>query len=82
MGLAPGLREGTASAFPGIDSPGQVSAWRGWSWPTLRLLMPLVTLGWEGIQAPRGLQGFTRGHWVLLLPQKGLFPDCRTVTEV
>ena len=69
MALAPGLGEGTASAFPGIDSLGQVSAWRGQSWPALCLLMPLVTLRWEGVQAPRGLQGFTRGHWVPLLPQ-------------
>ena len=81
MALAPGLRHGTASAFPGIGSPGQVSAWRGRSRPALRLLTPLVTLGWEGVQAPWGLRAFTRGHWVPLLPQKGLSPDCRKVTE-
>ena len=81
MALAPGLGDGTASAFPGIGSPGQVSAWRGRSRPALRLLMPLVTLGWEGVQAPWGLRGFNRGHWVPLLPQKGLSPDCRKVTE-
>lgn len=27
-----------------------------------RFLMPLVTLGWEGVQAHMGLRGFTRGH--------------------
>lgn len=47
MALAPALRDGTASTFPGIGTPAP------------SLLMPLVMLGWEGVQAPRR----PRVHW-------------------
>lgn len=62
MALVTALRDGTASAFPGIGSPGVGQPGRLASGPAPRFLMPLVTLGWEGVQAHMGLRGFTRGH--------------------
>ncbi|XP_028339080.1 general transcription factor II-I repeat domain-containing protein 1 isoform X3 [Physeter macrocephalus] len=80
LALAPGLRGGTARAFPGIGALGRVSAWRDrgrWAGrPAVCFLKPFVTLDREGVQTHRGLRGFTRGRWVLFLPQKGLFPNC------
>lgn len=65
MALAPALRDGTASTFPGIGTPDWVAAWRGQAdWLAGQLQAYSCHLScWAGkVSRLTGDRGFTGGH--------------------
>lgn len=65
MALAPALRDGTASTFPGIGTPDWVAAWRGQAdWLAGQLQAYSCHLPcWAGkVSRLTGDRGFTGGH--------------------